>query len=134
MSKNGIVSNADRQLIKSLDALPFPDYDDLPLHEYPQNKFGMPVMPVVGSRGCIGDCVFCVEKRLWGNTYRMRSPENIVSEIKNIKEKYGSSIIRFNDSLINCNIKSLEKFCDLMIEEKLEMQWTCNARIRPEMN
>ncbi len=132
--KNGIVSNADRQLIKSLDVLPFPDYDDLPLHEYPQNKFGMPVMPVVGSRGCIGDCVFCVEKRLWGNTYRMRSPENIVSEIKNIKEKYGPSIIRFNDSSINCNIKSLEKLCDLLNEEKLGMQWTCNARIRPEMN
>jgi radical SAM superfamily enzyme YgiQ (UPF0313 family) len=132
--KNRIVSNADRQLIKSLDALPFPDYDDLPLHEYPQNKFGMPIMPVVGSRGCIGDCVFCVEKRLWGNTYRMRSPENIVSEIKNIKEKYGTSIIRFNDSSINCNVKSLEKLCDLLIEEKLEMQWTCNARIRPEMN
>jgi radical SAM superfamily enzyme YgiQ (UPF0313 family) len=132
--KNGIVSNADRQLIKSLDALPFPDYDDLPLHEYPQNKFGMPVMPVVGSRGCIGDCVFCVEKRLWGNTYRMRSPENIVSEIKNIKEKYGTSIIRFNDSSINCNIKSLEKFCDLLIEENIGMQWTSNARIRPEMN
>lgn len=132
--KNGIVSNADRQLIKSLDALPFPDYDDLPLHEYPQNKFGIPVMPVVGSRGCIGNCVFCVEKRLWGNTYRMRSPENIVSEIKNIKEKYGTSIIRFNDSSINCNIKSLEKFCDLMIEENIGMQWTSNARIRPKMN
>jgi radical SAM superfamily enzyme YgiQ (UPF0313 family) len=133
-SKNGIVSNADRQLIKSLDGLPFPDYDDLPLHEYPQNKFGMPVMPIVGSRGCIGNCVFCVEKRLWGNTYRMRSPENIVSEIKKLKEKYGTSIIRFNDSSINCNIKSLEKFCDLMIEENIGMQWTCNAIIRPEMN
>ena len=132
--KNGIISNADRQLIKCLDVLPFPDYDDLPLHEYPQNKFGMPVMPVVGSRGCIGECVFCIEKRLWGNTYRMRSPENLVSEIKNIKEKYGTSIIRFNDSSINCNIKSLEKFCDLMIEEDIGMQWTSNARIRPEMN
>ena len=132
--KNEIVSNADRQLIKSLDALPFPDYDDLPLHEYPQNKFGIPVMPVVGSRGCIGNCVFCVEKRLWGNTYRTRSPENIVSEIKNIKEKYGTSIIRFNDSSINCNLKSLEKFCDIMIEEKLGIQWTSNARIRPKIN
>ena len=132
--KNRIVSNADRQLIKSLDSLPFPDYDDLPLHEYPQNKFGTPVMPVVGSRGCIGDCVFCVEKRLWGNTYRMRSPENIVSEIKNIKEKYGTSIIRFNDSSINCNIKSLEKLCDLLIEENIGLEWTSNARIRPEMN
>jgi radical SAM superfamily enzyme YgiQ (UPF0313 family) len=131
---NRIFSNVDRQLIKSLDALPFPDYDDLPLHEYPQNRFGVPVMPVVGSRGCIGDCVFCVEKRLWGNTYRMRSPENIVSEIKNMKEKYGTFIIRFNDSLINCNIKSLEKFCDLLIEENIGLEWTCNARIRPEMN
>ena len=102
-----IISNVDRPLIKSLDDLPFPDYDNLPLEEYPQNKFGMPIMPVVGSRGCVGDCVFCVEKRLWGNTYRMRSPENIVSEFKNIKEKYGISTIRFNDSLINCNIKSL---------------------------
>ncbi len=105
--KNKIISNEDRPLIKSLDDLPFPYYDDLPLKEYPQNKFGMPIIPVVGSRGCIGNCIFCVEKRLWGNTYRMRTPENIVSEFKNIKEKYGTSTIRFNDSLINCNIKSL---------------------------
>ena len=133
--ENGkIISNADRPLIKSLDDLPFPDYDDLPLWEYPQNKFGVPIMPVVGSRGCIGDCVFCVEKRLWGNTYRMRSPENIVSEFKYVKEKYGVSTIRFNDSLINCNIKSLEKLCDLLIEENIEMNWMGMARVRSEMN
>ena len=128
-----IISNVDRQLIKSLDDLPFPLYDNLPLEEYPQNKFGMPIMPIVGSRGCIGDCVFCVEKRLWGNTYRMRSPENIVSEFKNIKEKYGVSTIRFNDSLINCNIKSLEKLCDLLIEENIGVQWMGMARVRSEM-
>ena len=129
-----IISNADRPLIKSLDALHFPDYDNLLLHEYPQNKFGMPIMPVVGYRGCIGNCVFCVEKRLWGNTYRMRSPENIVSEFKNIKEKYAVSTIRFNDSLINCNLKSLERLCDLLIEKNIGMQWMGMARIRPEMN
>ena len=134
-NENGkIISNVDRPLIKSLDDLPFPDYDNLPLEEYPQNKFGMPIMPVVGSRGCIGDCVFCVEKRLWGNTYRMRSPENIVFEFKNIKEKYGVSTIRFNDSLINCNIKSLERLCDLLIEENIGMQWMGMARVRSEMN
>jgi len=133
-NENGkIISNADRPLIKSLDELPFPIYDDLPLEEYPQNKFRMPIMPIVGSRGCIGDCVFCVEKRLWGNTYRMRSPENIVSEFKNIKEKYRVSTIRFNDSLINCNIKSLEKLCDLLIEENIGMQWMGMARVRSEM-
>jgi radical SAM superfamily enzyme YgiQ (UPF0313 family) len=131
--KDKIIANADRPLIESLNALPFPNYDDLPLKEYPQNKFGMPIIPVVGSRGCIGNCVFCIEKRLWGNTYRMRTPENIVSEFKNIKEKYGTSFIRFNDSLINCNIKGLETFCNLLIEENVRMQWMGNARIRPEM-
>lgn len=116
------ITNEDRPLIKSLDALPFPYYDDLQLKEYPQNKFGMPIIPVVGSRGCIGNCIFCVEKRLWGNTYRMRTPENIVSEFKNIKEKYGTSFIRFNDGLINCNIKSLETLCNLLLKENIRMQ------------
>ena len=46
--KNKIIINEDRPLIKSLDALPFPNYDDLLLREYPQNKFGMPIIPVVG--------------------------------------------------------------------------------------
>jgi radical SAM superfamily enzyme YgiQ (UPF0313 family) len=131
--KNKIIINEDRPLIESLDALPFPNYDDLPLREYPQNKFGMPIIPVVGSRGCIGNCVFCVEKRLWGNTYRTRTPENIVSEFKSIKEKYKTPIIRFNDSLLNRNINSLETFCDLLIKENIGMQWMGNARIRPEM-
>ena len=63
----------------------------------------------------------------------MRTPENIVSEFKSIKEKYGAPTVRFNDSLINCNITSLETFCDLLIKEKIGMQWMGNARIRPEM-
>ncbi len=128
-----IITNEARPLVESLDSLPFPSYDDLPLSEYPQNKFGMPIMPVVGSRGCVGNCVFCVEKRLWGNTCRMRTPEDIVSEIKSMQGKYGTSVIRFNDSFINCNIKSLETFCDLLIEEDMGIKWMGNARVRPEM-
>jgi hypothetical protein len=131
--EGNVASNPNLPFIESLDSLPFPYYDDLPLNEYPQNKFGVPIMPVVGSRGCVGNCVFCVEKRLWGNTCRMRSPESIVSEFENIKERYGPSLIRFNDSLINCNMKSLETFCNLLIERKIRMYWMGNARIRPEM-
>ncbi len=129
----GIINIPRRSLIHPLDKLPFPDYSDLSLTQYPQHRFGVPLMPIVGSRGCIAKCTFCGEWRLWGGKFRSRTSENIVEEIKGLQRLYGARYIRFNDSLLNGDIRILESFCDLLIKENVNIEWMGNARIRPQM-
>jgi anaerobic magnesium-protoporphyrin IX monomethyl ester cyclase len=65
-----------RPQISNLDSLPFPDFNDFPLAEYP-NPYDIPIM---ASRGCVYHCVFCYETVFW-KKFRMRSGENIVDEM-----------------------------------------------------
>ena len=69
----------------------------------------------------------------WIN-YRMRSPQHIVDEFKYLKDRYGVETITFNDSVLNGDLKRLEKFCDLLIKENLRVQWGGYARINPHMD
>lgn len=117
----------------SLDEIPFPDYSDLNLNLYPQFAYKAPYLPIVRSRGCPYKCTFCSEKNLWAG-YRERSPQNVVDEIKFLKEKYGVNTFRFNDSLIDANPSTLEKMCDLLIEKKLNIKWMALARLRSGLN
>lgn len=115
-----------------LDRLPFPDFGALPLEDYPQHRFGVPLLPLVGSRGCIGKCTFCAERYIWPK-YRTRTAQNIVDEIEHTCKAYKVGHIRFNDSLINADIARLEVFSTALSNRGLGVEWVGNARIRQEM-
>ncbi|MHC1635135.1 MAG: B12-binding domain-containing radical SAM protein [Candidatus Methanospirareceae archaeon] len=115
----------ERPLIKDLDSLPFPDFDGLPIGSY-GNKL---IFPILSSRGCTMNCSFCNERVYW-KRYRERSAENVVSEFKHQKEKYGVFHFRLNDSLVNGNVRRLEKLCDLIIKEGIEIYWGGYARAK----
>lgn len=116
-----------------LDEIPFPDYSDLNLSLYPQFAYKLPYLPIVRSRGCPYKCVFCSERNLWTG-YRERSPQNVVEEIKYLKEKYEVGTFRFNDSLIDANPSALEAMSGLLIEKKLNIKWMALARLRHGLN
>jgi radical SAM superfamily enzyme YgiQ (UPF0313 family) len=90
-------------------------------------------MPVVGSRGCTSRCAFCVEWLIGYKTFRSRSPQNISKEIRLLQRRYGNSLIRFNDSLINADAGNLDVLCDLMIADNPGVNWIGNARLTSEM-
>lgn len=113
----------------SLDEVPFPDYSDLDLNLYPQFAYKAPYLPIVRSRGCPHKCTFCSERNLWAG-YRERSPQNVVDEIKSLKEKYDVNTFRFNDSLIDANPSTLEGMCNLLIKENLNIRWMALARLK----
>lgn len=117
-----------RPLIKNINSLPFPDFDDYKFDLYLQ-----PVMLATNtSRGCPNRCIYCDEKIFW-NVFRSYPGERIFEEIRYQAEKYNIDRFEFTDSLVNGNIKSLEKFCDLVIENKLKISWMSQAAVRKEM-
>jgi len=91
-----IIENNPRPPSENLDLLDFPARDFAPkLH------LGIPVAPLVGSRGCYGDCSFCCinawHKTSGGKKYRRRSISNIVEEMEQLYRGRGVRIFIFHD-------------------------------------
>ncbi len=96
--------NPERQYIEDLDTLPFPASHLLNMEKYfkinlPQNPYpqGKRVAQIVTSRGCSAKCVFCTTTNFWGNRYRGRSAQNVIDEVREMKEKYDIDELQITD-------------------------------------
>ncbi|MFA5074273.1 MAG: radical SAM protein [Nitrospirota bacterium] len=122
-----IVYAGDRPLVKNLDEFPSADFTGFDFSRYP----GV-MIPASTSRGCPNRCIYCDEKIFW-HVFRTRSAQQIFDEVSLQYKKYGIQKFEFVDSLVNGNVRVLEEFCDLVIREKLPIQWMGQAAVRKEM-
>jgi len=67
-----------------------------------------------------------------GKRFRTRSPENVIEEIKKLKQDYEIKHINFEDDNLTLDVKRFEKLLDLIIENNLEITWSAPNGIRPE--
>lgn len=117
------------RFIEDLDSLPFPAWHLLNMEKY----FGLKAShgdrrrrrfsPVITSRGCPAQCTFCSAYAVWGRGFRYRSPESVVGELKQLKQLYGIEEIMFEDDNLTLNPQRAEEIFDLMIRERLNMEW-----------
>ncbi|MDA7810730.1 B12-binding domain-containing radical SAM protein [Candidatus Pelagibacter sp.] len=140
-TQNGlIVNNGKRKAVKNIDDFPFPDWEMFDVQKYLNvgMKHGAShswfykaeeaiPMPVNTARGCVFKCTFC-HYVFWHDPYRHRSAENVIAEIKQLKEKYGANFFNFWDELSFHKIGPAEKFLDQLIEADLKVHWTCAIR------
>jgi radical SAM superfamily enzyme YgiQ (UPF0313 family) len=126
-----IIDGGNRPLIDSLDSLPFADFSDFNLSLYA----GTNVIPTYFSRGCVNNCIFCTERNYFPK-FRNRSGQRLFDEIVYQLSRYPQTeAVRLHDSVSNGNIRELEKFCDLMIKNRIKISWNLeNAIIRKEMD
>ena len=127
-----IIKTKPRKPIEDLDSLPFPARHLLPMEKYiplPNQYKRKPLVHMIMIRGCPYQCSFCSNNQVFGRKIRYPSPEKAVSEIKHVIEKYGAKEISFWDDMITVNKEWLNKFCDLIIENKLDIVWSCYARV-----
>lgn len=117
-------------LIKDLDTLPFPRWDDHPIEEYSYFPIlkKRPFLTVLSSRGCPYDCHYCpymvVETPLW----RKRSPDNVVDEIEHIVNNFGIKSFLFRDPMFTLDMDRTKKICEGMIRRNLDVEWVCETR------
>ncbi|MDD5356015.1 MAG: radical SAM protein [Candidatus Omnitrophica bacterium] len=133
---NKIIKNRLRQFNDNLDGLPFLNWQHwAPDIQLKYKWAGM--LPFMLSRGCIYNCTFCcspaIKSTFEGNYYRLRSPENVIEEIKVNKDRYSSKGFRsifFLDPLFGFNWEQLDRFCDLYIKEGFHksLPWFCSGR------
>lgn len=122
-----IISNRRKEWIKNLDELTFPDYG---FFDSVKGKIG--AYPIVTSRGCPYNCTYCSVGDIIGKRWRARSPENIIKELFHAKEHYGSNKFKVLDDDFTLDMNRAKKLCRMMIDESLDMEWSCPNGIRAD--
>ncbi len=116
--------------IRALDALPFPAWELIDVEKYRriwQERHGYYSMNMVTTRGCPYHCNWCA-KPIWGQRYNSRSPENVVSELKWLKETYHPDHVWFADDIMGLKPGWLEKFAALVNESGAKVPFKCLQR------
>ncbi len=127
-SNGTLFNNPDRPLIKDLDKLPFPPRSLRHKKSYFQ-AFQMPIDVIETSRGCPHRCIFCNIHLFYRGTYRTKSPERVIKEIKIISNQNQRKNVFIVDDNFTANIKRVEKICDRIIEEGIQLDFICQSRI-----
>ncbi len=109
-SGSEIIENENRPRIENLDEIPFPRYEKFDLDLY-----GCSVIPIVSSRGCPHNCIYCPVKVTMGREYRARSAESVVDEMKYWYDR-GYRSFDFSDDNFTVQKDRIYKFCDLLEE------------------
>jgi len=130
------IKTEPRPFIENLDELPFPARDLLPMDKYLHAQGGRsawaipePSTTIISSRGCCYNCTYCGIHTTMGPGVRFRSPENVIEELIILKEKYKIKGFYFWDDTFTVNFPRLHKICDLIIENKLDLEWCIQARV-----
>ena len=124
-----VVRNAARPLIPDLDVLPFPARHLFDLERYPlYASNGERMFTILSSRGCPFNCCYCF-KGIVGRTYRQRSPENILRELRELVDQYGVREFYFIDDLFTLDSHRLELLLAQILESGLDIRWQCLARV-----
>lgn len=123
-----IILNPPRPFIADLDALPVPLHEMLPLQNYRMPLIKGPFTFIVTSRGCPAGCTYCIKHVSYQYGTRLRSPELLIKEMWQLK-KLGINNIHMYADLFTVNREQVIELCQLMIEENINIRWTCNSRV-----
>lgn len=120
-SNGSLAVTPERQLMQNLDGQPMA-WDLLEWKDYhyfiiPGSRLGA----IDTSRGCDKECTFCSQQKYWRRKWRARSPEDIVREMIELKDRFGVNVILFTDDYPTPDRERWEKLLDLIIEKKVGM-------------
>ena len=90
-----VVVNRPSPRINDLDNIPFPDRSYIP-RILTDALAGVRYTSMIGTRGCIYKCTFCSVDR----PRAVRSPANVVAELRTLHERWGLWKFMFNDDLL----------------------------------
>lgn len=116
--------------IEDLDTIPFPARDLLPMEKYFEINLPMALhwrrrrnTSIVSSRGCPYSCPFCSSYKHWGSRYRKRSVENVLAEIRHLKELFDVRELKWQDDNLTADRKRAQDLFSGMIDQNLAMPW-----------
>jgi anaerobic magnesium-protoporphyrin IX monomethyl ester cyclase len=127
-SDGQVIVNADRPLIASLDDLPMPLHELLPLQHYRAPLVGGPYSFVVTSRGCPAGCRFCIKHVSYGRSVRWRSAASVLDEVERLVA-LGLHHVHMYADLFTVSREQVMGICQGLLQRNLNVRWTCNSRV-----
>ena len=130
LSDGKAVKTEGRPVIKDLDILPLPAWDLVYIERYRQmwiKNAGYFSLNMSTTRGCPFKCNWCA-KPIYGNRYNSRSPENVVKEIKQLKDNYKIDHIWFCDDIFGLKSGWARELALLLKKEGVSIRFKIQSR------
>jgi len=127
-----------REIIRNLDALPFPAWDLVDVDRYRRiwrSHHGFHSMNLATTRGCPYHCNWCA-KPIYGQRYATRSPGHVVDEIAWLKRHYAPDHLWIADDIFGLTPGWIEGFAALVEERDARVPFKCLLRadqVTPEI-
>jgi radical SAM superfamily enzyme YgiQ (UPF0313 family) len=119
------VHNPSREFLEDLDSLPEPDFSLV--HNWSPSN----IYPVSTSRGCPYDCMFCSVIRMFGRSYRFKSVEATLKELKYVASASKATKFIVDDNFA-ANKRRTKEILRGMIAEGIKTRWS--AQVRTEVS
>ena len=120
-----------RPVMRDLDALPFPAWDLIDIERYRDiwnKRHGFFSMNMATTRGCPYHCNWCA-KPIWGQTYNMRSPANVATELEWLKRTYRPDHIWFADDIMGLKRGWLAELAEEIERREAKVPFKCLSRV-----
>jgi anaerobic magnesium-protoporphyrin IX monomethyl ester cyclase len=114
---------------EDMASLPPPDFDGLPLEKYflPER-----ILPYLATRGCYwGRCEFCDHGEGYTAGYRTKKIDEIMEEIRSLKEKYQTRHFHFTDESYPPAL--FRKLTRKLVESNMDIAWTTHMRFEKSL-
>ena len=107
--------------------LPFPRFEFIKDINFTNFRY-----PLLTSRGCPFNCIFCCVGLISGKKWRARSVTNVIEELIEAKRKFQITSFEVMDDNFTFEIERAKDICRLLIKERLGLDWWCHNGLRAD--
>lgn len=133
-----IITNKPRPLMESIENLPLPAFDLLPMHLYSppahhtslgENILLKPFVIYHTGRGCPYQCTYCAAKLMWHRRVRHKSIKKVMEEIDILVNRFKIKNLEINDETFTVNKKRTLQFNSELKKRKYDLAYNCITRV-----
>ena len=133
-----VKQTSNRSALKNIDQLAWPEYEIFNIKEHIEGQGPLDhhffqvqqdsaprSIDMITSRSCPFMCTFCFHPV--GKTYRERSVDDVIAELKVYKKKYNINMVSILDELFSLRKPRLFEFCEKI--KPLQLQWMVQLHV-----
>ncbi len=118
--KDGSFQMTSTVPVQDLDSTALPAYELFDLDQYAAHN----ITPAIFTkRGCAFACTYCPYSKLEGRCYRLKSPERVLAEIRDIQQHSPNLSIMLCDNNFNIPRRHAVALCHAFNDEPLGFRW-----------